>query len=232
MQQLGCRTVEEYLIALDRDRNTRHHCERLLSVSISRFFRDRALWKILENDILPGIVKGDAEPVKVWSAGCACGEEVYSFKILWHTMAGRFECLPDVEIWATDMNPVYLDKAQAGIFSRSSLKEVPGAIRAQYFRPGRKERSYTVEDSLREGIIWRVHNLLTHPPGTDFRLVFLRNSILTYCKEELKVPAFKKVVDSLASGGYLIIGTHEKIPSGVPGLVALSQHSCILRKQR
>ncbi len=56
MQELGCRNVEAYLLPLDEDQERKEQCERLLTVSISRFFRDRGLWKILEDQILPGIV--------------------------------------------------------------------------------------------------------------------------------------------------------------------------------
>jgi chemotaxis methyl-accepting protein methylase len=72
---------------------------------------------------------------------------------------------------------------------------------------------------LKEGIVWLDHNLLFDPSGNKFRLVFLRNSLLTYYEERLRGPAFQKVVDALAEGGFLIIGSHEQIPPRVGRLL-------------
>ena len=223
--------MQEYILALDQHKDAKQHCERLMTVSISRFFRDRALWQAIEKQILPTIIKENREGVKVWSAGCGCGEEVYTFKILWHALGGRFQCLPKLEICATDMNPVYLDKARAGIYPSSSLREIPEGFRALYFKPGRKERTYAVAVCLKKGIKWREYNLLLDPPVTNFHVVFLRNSLLTYYDDELKEPAFKKLLDGLARGGFLVIGSHEKIPSGVRGLLPFGYHPCIFQKK-
>jgi chemotaxis protein methyltransferase CheR len=231
MQEIGCRTMQEYILALDQDKDARQHCERSMTVSVSRFFRDRALWQIIENQILPTIIRENGNRVKVWSAGCACGEEVYTLKILWHVFGRRLQRLPELEIWATDMNPVYLNKARAGIYPYSSLKEIPEEFRALYFKPGPEEQTYAVAEHLKKGINWRQYNLLLSSPGTNFQIVFLRNSLLTYYEDELKAPAFQKVFDSLAQGGFLIIGSHEKIPSGVQGLLPVGHHPCIFQKK-
>lgn len=229
MHQLRCRTMQAYLLELDRNEDARKELERLMTVAISRFFRDRRLWEILGDRILPAMIEEAKVGVKVWSAGCACGEEVYSLKILWDIMGGRFQNLPRLYIWATDMNPVYLTKARTGAYPRSSLKEVPEALRDKYFR-ARAKGGYAVIESLKEGIVWLGHNLLSEPPGNEFQLVFVRNGLLTYYEEHLKKPAFQKVADSLAHSGYIIIGTHEEIPAGIQGLLPSRHHPCIYQK--
>jgi chemotaxis protein methyltransferase CheR len=230
MRQLGCRTVHEYFIALDSSPELRKECELLMTVSISRFFRDRRLWETIESEILPGIIKEGMEEIRVWSAGCACGEEVYSFMILWNRLERGFNRLPVLKMLATEMNPTYLDKARAGVYSWSSLKEVPEEVRSTYFEPRSKGRLYKVSSSLKEDVVWKVHNLLSDPPGADFQLIFLRNNLLTYYKDELKKPAFKKVIDSLAPGGFLIIGAHEKLSPGTSELLPCSRHPLIFQK--
>jgi chemotaxis protein methyltransferase CheR len=223
--------MQAYFLELDKNEDARHHFERLMTVSISRFFRDRGLWQTLEDKVLPTIIKQNRDTVKVWSAGCGCGEEVYSLKILGETASKRFQPMPELEIWATDMNPVYLNKARTGIYPPSSLKEVPEALRARYFKPMAKGKRYTVAEPLKEGIIWRDHNLLFDPPQTKFELVFLRNSLLTYYEDKLKVPAFQHVLDALVQSGFLIIGAHEGIPPGVRGLLPFGQHRYIFQKE-
>lgn len=231
MQHLGCRTLEQYISVLDRNQDTRRDCELLMTVSVSRFFRDRDLWGALEKEILPSIIKEHTANVKIWSAGCACGEEVYSLKMLWTVIEQKMGRLPELQIWATDMNPAYLNKARAGAYSGSSLKEVPGALQDIYFRLGRKGKKWAIVEQMKRGITWETHNLLSDPCARQFQLVFLRNNLLTYYENESKAPAFQKVIDSLASGGFLVIGTHEKIPADVAGLVRFPGHPCIFQKE-
>ncbi|NVM22716.1 MAG: hypothetical protein HWN68_13165 [Desulfobacterales bacterium] len=231
MHQMGCKTMQEYLAALDQDKEAGSHCELLMTVSVSRFFRDRGLWEILESEILPAIILKNKEAVKCWLAGCACGQEVYSLKIVWDRLGGRNKRLPALEIWATDMNPDYLDKARTGVYHRSSLREAPQALRDIYFESHAKGQFFAVRDTVKKGIFWQVHNLLSDPPATDFQLVFLRNSLLTYYQDELKAPAFEKVVESLDQDGFLIIGAGEKLPSGSRGLLPFAGHPCIFQKE-
>ena len=232
MQQLVCRNIDEYLRSLHRDEEARQQCECLMTVSVSRFFRDRFLWKMIEDQIVPEILKGNRKRVRFWSAGCACGEEVYSFKILWESLKGHFDRMPELEIWATDMNPVYLRRAQAGIYPLSSLKEVPQELREIYSIPHGEKGLYRIAPSLKKGILWKVHNLLFELGEADFQIIFLRNSILTYYKDELKESAFRKVMDNLAQGGFLIIGSHEKLPIKSRDLLPFSSQPYIFKKIR
>jgi len=231
MQQVNCRTMLAYFSLLNEDKQAKEQFNRLMTVSISRFLRDRQLWEVLETDILPGFIQEDHSRVKIWSAGCACGEEVYSLRILWEMIGRRYGRLPELEVLATDMNPSYLDKARTGVYSRSSLREVPEAIRDEYFRPMRKGRNYAVREGLKEGIVWREHNLLFDSPGTNFHLVFLRNSLLTYYEDELEVPAFRNVINGMAQDGLLVIGSHEETPPGDWGIVPTGLHPHIYQKK-
>jgi chemotaxis protein methyltransferase CheR len=212
MQQLNCRSLEEYLKRLDSDGELRRQFMSAMSVSVSRFFRDRALWKILEDRIVPEIVKENREKVRILSIGCACGEEAYSFRIVWDIVRVRLGCMTELEISATDINPDYLRRAQEGNYSKGSLKEVPKELRDIYFTHSRMDDLYRIAPSIQEGISWEVHNVLTEPLEGYFQIILSRNGILTYYNEELKRSAYRKVVDSLSHNGYLIIGTHEKLP--------------------
>jgi chemotaxis protein methyltransferase CheR len=229
MKALGYQDIEVYLAALDDDQTLRAKCEVLMTVSISRFFRDRALWETLENQILPEIIHSDMERVKVWFAGCACGEEVFSFAILWDRLKDRFQALPEIYMLATDMNLVYLKRAKKGLYSRSSLKEVPADVRRNYFTRLEKLRRYKIAPALGKNISWRLHHLLHDPADRNFHLIFLRNNLLTYYQEALKTPAFLKVVDCLVPGGLLIIGSHEQLPLETNDLLPYRGHSYIFQ---
>ena len=232
MLQLKCRNIDEYFSLLNKDGEVRQQCECLMTVSVSRFFRDRLLWKIIEDHIVPNIIEDNRKKVKFWAAGCACGEEVYSFKILWESLQSRFDYIPELEIWATDMNPVYLRRAKDAIYSLSSLKEVPQELREIYFIHHEEEGFFRVAPSLKKGILWKVHNLLFELGEFNFQIIFLRNNILTYYKDELKQAAFNKVMDSLAQGGFLIIGSHEKLPIESRDLLPFGDQVYIFKKIR
>ena len=230
MQELGFRRMDEFLSAMENDQGMKKQVENLMTVSISRFFRDREIWNALENHVLPLIHDGSPEKVNVWSAGCACGEEAYSFKILWERWRRQVAQSPDLELWATDMNSLNLDKARAGVYPLSSLKEISPEIRSQYFQHV-KETYFAISDSLKEGIRWKLHNLLSEdPPRMRFQIIFLRNNLLTYYKGELQKSALRKIVSSLAPGGFLIIGAHEKIPEEFCDLSPFAGHRDIFRK--
>ena len=212
MQQLRFRRIDEFLLAMEGNPELRKQVEILMTVSVSRFFRDRGLWEALEKHVLSEIINRGDENIRAWSAGCACGEEVYSFKILWGTIRRRLEKLPELDLWATDMNPLYLEKAREGVYPLSSLKELSPEWRRAYFEL-QTESQFAVSDFLKEGVLWRVHNLLTDvPPQTGFQVIFLRNNLLTYYKDEVKNAALGRIIESLAPGGFLIIGSHEKLP--------------------
>ena len=231
MKAVGCQDFEVYLSAIENDEALRAKCEVLMTVSISRFFRDRGFWEALENQILPEIVPRDMERVKVWFAGCACGEEVFSFAILWDRLRDRFQALPEIKMLATDINLVCLERAQKGLYPLSSLKEVPEDVRLKYFKRQGKASQYRIASSLETGISWRLHHLLHDPPDRNFQLIFLRNNLLTYYQEVLKTSAFLNVVDCLVPGGLLIIGSHEKLPLETTDLLPHSGYSYVFQSR-
>jgi chemotaxis protein methyltransferase CheR len=210
MLGLNCRDVPAYLHVLSGDEKEKEACERLLTVPISRFFRDRRLWEILEREILPEIIRRGRDPIRVWCAGCASGEEVYSLLILWRGLKGPVQSPP--EVLATDRHPDYLLRARTGVYTSSSLREVPGPLRSFYFNAREGGRYFAVSPSLQKNITWRVHSLLLDPPASPFDLIFLRNNLLTYYEGRLKERSFTGIIKSLASDGFLVIGAKEKLP--------------------
>jgi chemotaxis methyl-accepting protein methylase len=218
MQELKCPNVETYLDLLRNNVQDRQECERRMTVSISRFFRDRKLWLDLENEILPELLEAEKETLKVWSAGCARGEEIYSFRIVWERLKTRFEHLPGLEMTATDMHPEYIEKALAGIYTKSSLKEIPEEMRDVYFDMKKGGNRYDLKPMFRKKIIWQTQNMFSNPPGSGFHIIFLRNNLLTYYQNHLIKKPFAKILQSLNPGGSLIIGSHENLPDESSGL--------------
>ena len=212
MHELKCPNVNDYLDLIRHNDQERHECERRMTVSISRFFRDRKLWLDLEKEILPQLLTGEKEILKVWSAGCARGEEVYSFMIIWDRLKTQLNHLTKLEFTASDMHSEYIEKAQIGIFTKSSLKEATDEIRDNYFEKTKGGNRYDVKALLKENITWQVRNIVSDPPHTGFHIIFLRNNLLTYYRYHLIKKPLYKILKSLNPGGCLIVGSHEKLP--------------------
>jgi chemotaxis protein methyltransferase CheR len=232
MQELRCPTMKVYLERLEIDRDAEAEARRLMDVSISRFFRDGPLWRIVEEEILPPLIGEHPAGLRVWSAGCALGQEVYSFAILWAMLAETVAAIPHLDLWATDVNPRYLARAMEGIYPAGELARVPAEARARFFRPADK-KTFRVVEELRQGIRWQVHDITADPPpARDFHIVFLRNNLLTYYRKEIVEAALPAIVDSLAPGGYLVIGRKEKLPGFPEGFCPHASVSCLYRQQK
>jgi chemotaxis protein methyltransferase CheR len=231
MHELRCPSMKAYLERLETDGDAEREARRLMDVSISRFFRDGPLWRILEEEILPSLIANHPGGLRVWSAGCALGQEAYSFRILWALLAEKTGAVPSHEIWATDVNPDYLARAIEGIYPAGALARVPAEARARFFRPSGRA-SFRIVDELRAGISWQVHDLTADPPpARDCHIVFLRNNLLTYYRDEIIKAALTPIFDSLMPGGYLVIGRKEKLSDSLEGFHSHRSVSCLYRKQ-
>jgi chemotaxis protein methyltransferase CheR len=229
MLERGCRNVDDYLLALREHPQELQRALELLTVPISRFFRDRLLWETFSQSLIPRWAKTPGIPVRVWSAGCACGEEVYSLKIVWDQVGKRHALLPPLEIWATDLNPLVLAKARTGVYPLSSLRELCPALRGEYFVP--TNRQYALRQDLQQDIHWLRHDLVGEkPPVSSFDIIFLRNNLLTYYESTLRDQVFSKVLEALRWEGYLIIGNKEQIPPTATCLTRCRDYRCVFRK--
>ncbi|MDJ0784278.1 MAG: CheR family methyltransferase [Desulfosarcinaceae bacterium] len=208
MLQLGCQTMTSYLERISSQPAERSACERLMLVTISRFFRDAQLWRHLHQRLIPRLVAENPAPLRFWSAGCACGEEAYSLAMV---LASMEEC-PAVDILATDLQSVCIDRAKSGRFSRSSLKEVPNEWKDRFFEVRRGGRRFSIRHQRLPRIKWQVHNLMDPPPPGAYHLIFLRNNLLTYHRGTALQRALEGILSAMASGGVLIVGTREALP--------------------
>lgn len=233
MQELGQRRVGDYLDLLGRDPAAAGEARTLLTVSISRFFRDRFLWENLEQRVLPELLHRAAlvgrKRVRAWSAGCASGEECYSLKILWEQGHRRFPGRPDLELWATDRNPEVLERARAGVYPESSLGSLPPVTLDEFFQP--HPQGFAVAGPIKAGIHWILHDFVVEePPDFPFDLILLRNSLLTYTEPPIQKLVLDKMLQGLRSGGFLVIGNNERLPVEVGTLRRLPFHRCIHEK--
>lgn len=221
MRATGCdQRMQDYLEAVANDPLLEGECERLLAISISRFFRDRPMWAALKQWLSHRTLPA----CRVWIAGCACGEEVYSFKMVWDEMELAPDDKPRLSLMATDMNVDSIVRARAGRYPHSSLREVSPACCEAYFYPPVDSRYYQVRKWLKTDITWQRHNLQSNPPGNDYHLIFLRNSVLTYFRGSRRDNVLAGILKALTPGGALILGAKEKVPAQFAGRLQPGPH--------
>jgi chemotaxis protein methyltransferase CheR len=174
----------------------------LCRVTISRFWRDRAVLEALRDEVLPEL--GPA--LSAWSAGCASGEEPYSLVL------AAAEARVEIHVIATDVDPVLLERARRACYPESSLRDLPAHLRARTFEGGCLRSEY------REPVGFLRHDVRDGAPGGTFDLTLCRNLVFTYFADELQREVGRHLSRSLRAGGALVVGAHEALPEGLADL--------------
>jgi chemotaxis methyl-accepting protein methylase len=215
--ELGLPHFEDYLLRIKRDPEERNHLSHILTVTITRFFRDKKVFDILENSIIPSIVerKGSGD-FEIWSIGCANGEEPYSLAMLWKEKFEKCFLKTRLIILATDINGALLERAKEGRYKKSSLKEVPEEILQRFFKM--ENGFYILDRSIRKSVEFRRHDIIHEEPFSGMDVVFCRNLAFTYFTRETQVRVLKTFFSSLKDDGLLIIGWDESLPLTYPTL--------------
>jgi len=217
LRQRKLSTVEEYCGFLTSD-TTESNSEwevvtALLTTGETYFFRDRGQFALIKNWILPEVIarRRDKKCLRIWSAGCATGEEPYSMAILVK------ELLPECKGWdiliiGTDINVNAIAKAQKGIYTQWSFRLVDPDVQGRYFH--RRKDEWELDATIKEMVRFQAGNLIQEPfpdhaSGLyDMDLILCRNVFIYFSDEAVSV-AVKKLTDTLAEGGSLITGHGE-----------------------
>jgi chemotaxis methyl-accepting protein methylase len=216
--EVGFSNFEDYLLRVQKAPEEQSHLSKILTVTISRFFRDKEVFDCLENFIIPIIIKNkkEKEEFKVWAIGCASGEEPYSLLLLWKDKFEKVYRHIHLSILATDINEKLLERAKEGRYKKSSLKEVSNEFFRRYFKI--ENGFYILDESIRRSVEFRRHNIVCEEPFNGMDIIFCRNLAFTYFSKESQMSVLKKIVGSLNEEGYLIIGKDESLPLTYPTL--------------
>ncbi len=183
-------------------------------ITISRFYRDKNLFRRLSDAVLPRIARRavkEGRGVRCWSAGCASGEEVYSLKIVWEKSVRP--AAPDLafSIVGTDSDETVLRRAHTGCYERSTLWELPPNWVEQCFEVD--DSHYCVKGAYRTGISFHCQDIRKTMPSDRFDIILCRNLVFTYFLPELQDKVLEQVTRHLTADGVLVIGAHEKLPA-------------------
>jgi chemotaxis protein methyltransferase CheR len=232
MDTLGLGDFAAYRAQLEADPTEWRILDECCHITISRFFRDRAVFETLRQRVLPDIAaraKREGRGALVWSAGCASGEEPYTLKIVWDIEVATSYPGVSLSIFATDVDEAMLARAREGCFEATSLHELPPHLVDEAF--DRVDALYCVKARHRDGIEFIYQDLRLETPTPIFDLILCRYVAFTYFALPLQQTVLARIVDRLAPHGYLVIGGHEQLPKGDIGLSPLTGTPQIFEKR-
>ena len=177
-------------------------------ISVTSFFRDKEAFEYIRHNVLPGIINNlkPTEELKIWVAGCATGEEVYSLAILIaEVLAGKPE-QPVVKIFATDIDSTALAHAGRGVYPPDTVKDVSADRLKKYFL--KEGNHYRIKPALRKMAIFAQHDLVKNPPYCNMNFISCRN-LLIYMAPVLQKKIFSMLLFGLKLDGYLFLGSSE-----------------------
>lgn len=236
----GCADLRAYRDHLEKRPEELDRLVETLTISVSQFFRNPLDFELLAARILPALVNekcaGPRPALRVWSAGCARGEEPCSVAILLDELLGREKLALERHIFATDIDASVLAAAANGLYAAAAVENVKHRQLAAYFT--QEGAGFRLRPEIRRQVTFSRYDMLDRarraPPDSvfgDFDLVLCRN-LLIYFNAEYQDVIFAKLYGALVPGGYLMLGEAETpSPKYQPLLRRVAGFSSIYQKQ-
>lgn len=207
-----CSDLEEYLRLLDREPEEWNQLLQALAINVSSFFRNPGTFAVIRHRILPEVIQWRqrrGQPrLRLWSAGCADGEEAYSLAILLREhFAGALATMA-VSVLATDLDAQSVAQAQAGSYAETRLTELPTELREKYFRP--QGGQWSLRRRVAGLVEFSRHDLLSQPGPADLDLILCRN-VLIYLSRAEQERILARFIASLRPEGFLVLGKTETL---------------------
>lgn len=211
MRARGVHTFDDYARLLDRDAAEYDLLLDAITINVTKFYRNPETWDALVTRYLPDLWRARTGALRVWSAGCASGEEPYTLAVVLAETArraGRPDLLERCRVDATDVDRASLERTAAAGFPETSFGEMPAALVQRYFSPGAPRRPV---DELRRIVHVRRHDLTREPPpAAPYDLIVCRNVVI-YFDRATQERLFAAFAAALAPGALLLLGKVETL---------------------
>ncbi|WP_439155539.1 CheR family methyltransferase [Yoonia sp.] len=215
LRALGLGSFREYCALLDTPGDTQEHMQLLsaLTTNVTHFFREEHHFKQLRDDILPHLLEkaGSGDCLRIWSSACSAGQEAYCLAAM------IIDLCPDannrdIKVLGTDVDPVMIQKAQAGIYPKDQLGAIPAAYRDLMVGTIQDPSgTFSMRSELRNLISFGPLNLIDQwPMKRGFDVIFCRNAAI-YFDKETQVRLWRRFAQILKPDGYLMIGHSERL---------------------
>jgi len=182
-------------------------------INVTDFFRDNEAWGYVENEIVPRILasKKDGEQIRVWSAGCASGQEAYTLAIILAEILGPNDFKDRVKIYATDVDEEALAYGRRGSYLPKELENVSAELQSKWFRTNGERATLTPE--LRHAVVFGRQDLVQDSPISRVDLLVCRN-VLMYFTSETQTAIIERMHFAIKDEGFLFLGRSEMLFSG------------------
>ncbi|MEP7226639.1 MAG: CheR family methyltransferase [Gemmatimonadales bacterium] len=220
MQTVGMGSFSDYLDYLQVDSNEFTRLFNTILINVTTFFRDPAAWEFVASDVIPTLLghAGTKDPIRVWSAGCASGEEAYTIAMLLTEALGREQFRDRVKIYGTDVDEEALSEARQATYDSRRVEGVPPDLLPKYF--DRQEDRFVFNMELRRSVIFGRHDLNQDAPISRINLLSCRNCLM-YFNAEAQARILARFQFALLAGGTLFLGKSETMLTHSGGFAAL-----------
>ena len=177
-------------------------------INVTSFFRDQVAWDYLRDEVVPRVLeeREPGEPIRIWSTGCASGEEAYTLAMIFAEAMGDEAFRMRVKIYATDVDDEALNQGRHAVYSAKAVEPVPAELLGKYFEP--QNGNFAFRNDLRRSVIFGRQDLIQDPPISRIDLLVSRNTLM-YFVAETQERILGSFHFALRDGGYLFLGKSE-----------------------
>ena len=210
MDALSLQTFAEYRDYLELEPEEFAQLFDSLLINVTGFFRDPPAWQELQRKVIPDLLaaRPPNRPLRLWSAGCATGEEAYTLAIVMAEALGTDAFLERVKIYATDLDEDALQQARTGTYTDKQIADVPEEFRKNYFEPNGQRQTFRRD--LRRQVIFGRNDLTHDAPISRVDLLVARNTLM-YFNAETQANIIRRFHFALAESGFLFLGKAEML---------------------
>jgi two-component system CheB/CheR fusion protein len=210
MSEVGVERYEDYLDYLELHADEFTALFDTILINVTGFFRDSPVWEYMANEVVPQLVAARAPkaPLRIWSAGCASGEEAYTIAMLVARVVGDTAFGDRVKIYATDIDEAALDQARQGAYTPRRIEDVPHDALERFFE--RTDQRYVFRKDLRRCVIFGRNDLVQDAPISRIDLLVCRNTLM-YFTAETQSQILRRFHFALDDAGFLMLGKSEML---------------------
>ncbi|WP_156688608.1 CheR family methyltransferase [Mycobacterium sp. Marseille-P9652] len=229
MDQSGYTSFEEYLDFLQASSDEFTALFNTILINVTSFFRDPEAWAYIGDEVIPRMLaeRGPHDPIRVWSAGCASGQEAFTLAMLLAETLGPEAFRQRVKIYATDVDENALAEARTASYDAKAIESVPTDLLARYFE--QVNGRYVFHKDLRRAVIFGRNDLVKDAPISRVDLLVCRNTLM-YLNAETQRNVLSRLHFALAPQGTLFLGHAEMLLSHGDRFTPLNLKHRIFRK--
>lgn len=209
MRARGIHSYADYAQLLQADAQEYQKLRDAVTINVSKFYRNPEVWRVLDQKVVPGLFDVDRS-IRIWSAGCAGGEEPYSIAMLLREYAvrtGQLSKLGHFDVLGTDIDTASLLTAERAAYGAFAFTDIPADIRASWFEP---PAYVSVKPEITRAVRFEMRDLITSDFPGGYDVIFCRNVVI-YFERAVQEALFAKFHAALAPGGFLVLGKVETL---------------------